>query len=98
MMEIDAISGGHSGGIIFDINNDGVIDARDLVTVKDEAGRDVKKIIDGLKMVGKVNPPAISQLDEEIEVKYLSSSSGAVHTVKEKAVRLGVTYWKELEK
>ena len=98
LMEIDAISGGRSGGIIFDINYEGVIDARDLVTVKDEEGRDVKKIIDGLKMVGKVNPPAISQLDEEIEVKYLSSSSGAVHTVKEKAVRLGVTYWKELEK
>jgi hypothetical protein len=49
-------------------------------------------------MVGKVNPPAIGILDEEIEVKYLSSSSGSVRTVKEKAVRLGVTYWKELDK
>jgi hypothetical protein len=37
-------------------------------------------------------------LDEEIEIKYLSSSTGAVHMVREKAVRLGVTYWKELEK
>jgi type IV pilus assembly protein PilY1 len=99
LMEIDAISGGHSGGIIFDINNDGVIDARDLVTIgKDEGGKDIKVIIDGIKMVGKVNPPAIALLDEEIEIKYLSSSSGAVHTVKEKAVRLGVTYWKELDK
>ena len=99
LMEIDAVSGGHSGGTIFDINNDGVIDVRELVTIgKDEGGKDIRKIPDGIKMAGKVNPPAISLLDEEIEVKYLSSSSGAVHTVKEKAVRLGVTYWKELDK
>jgi len=51
-----------------------------------------------LKLAGNVNPPAILILNKEIEVKYLSSSTGAVHTVKEKAVRLGVTYWKELEK
>jgi hypothetical protein len=98
-MEIDAVSGGHSGGTIFDINNDGVIDVRDLVTIgKDEENNAIKKIPDGLKLAGNVQAPAILILDEEIEVKYLSSSSGAVHTVKEKAVRLGVTYWKELDK
>jgi len=99
LMEIDAISGGRSGQIIFDINEDSVIDAGDLVTIgMDFDGRPIKKIPDGLKLAGNVNPPAILILNKEIEVKYLSSSTGAVHTVKEKAVRLGVTYWKELEK
>ncbi len=99
LMEIDAVSGGHSGAIIFDINNDGVINAEDMVTIgKDEENNDIKKIPDGLKLAGNVQAPAILILDEEIEVKYLSSSSGAVHMVKEKAVRLGVTYWKELNK
>ena len=99
LMEIDAISGGRSGQIIFDINEDSVIDAGDLVTIGlDMEGRPIKKIPDGLKLAGNVNAPAILILNKEIEVKYLSSSTGAVHTVKEKAVRLGVTYWKELEK
>ena len=99
LMEIDSVSGGHSGAIIFDINEDGVIDAGDLVTIgKDEEGYDIKEIPDGLKLVGNVQTPAIIGLNEEIEIKYLSSSSGAVHMVKEKAVRLGVTYWKELDK
>ena len=99
LMEIDAVSGGHSGAIIFDINNDGVINAEDMVTIgQDAEGNDIKRIPDGLKLAGNVNPPAILILNEEIEIKYLSSSTGGVHMVKEKAVRLGVTYWKELDK
>jgi type IV pilus assembly protein PilY1 len=99
LMEIDSVSGGHSGAIIFDINKDGVVDARDMVTIgKDELGEDIKIIPDGIKLVGNVLTPAIVILNDEIEVKYLSSSTGAVHMVKEKAVRLGVTYWKELDK
>ena len=99
LMEINSVTGGQSGQIIFDINQDGVIDAGDLVTIgKDLADKDIKAIPDGIKLAGNVNAPAILILNEEIEVKYLSSSTGAVHMVKEKAVRLGVTYWKELEK
>jgi type IV pilus assembly protein PilY1 len=99
LMEIDAIFGGHSGQIIFDINEDNVIDTGDLVTIGlDIEGRPIKKIPDGLKLAGNVYAPAILILNEEIEIKYLSSSTGSVHMVKEKAVRLGVTYWKELEK
>ena len=41
--------------------------------------------------------PAILQLNKKIEVKYMSSSTGAVNLIKEKAIRLGVTYWEELE-
>jgi len=97
LVELNAFSGGTSGGTIYDINNDGKIDGGDLVTIgQDEEGKDIKVIPDGIKMAGNVQPPAILILNSEIEVKYLSSSTGAVHMVKEKAVRLGVTYWKEL--
>ena len=99
LMEIDSTTGGDSGQIIFDINQDGVIDAGDLVTTgTDEEGNPIKESPDGIKLTGYVNTPAIGILDDEIEVKYLSSSTGVVQVVKEKAVRLGVTYWKELEK
>jgi Tfp pilus tip-associated adhesin PilY1 len=99
LMELDSFSGGSSGGTIFDINNDGKIDGGDLVTIgQDAQGHDIKVIPDGLKLAGNVQPPAILILNDEIEVKYLSSSTGAVHMVREKAVRLGVTYWKELDK
>jgi Tfp pilus tip-associated adhesin PilY1 len=99
LMELNSFTGGTSGGTIFDINNDGRIDGDDWVKIGvDDDGNDIKAIPDGLKLEGMVQQPAILILDPEVEIKYLSSSTGAVHMVKEKAVRLGVTYWKELEK
>ena len=97
LMEISSLTGG-LGGNIFDINSDGRIDSGDLVVIgKDEQGKDIKVPASGLPLAGMVQPPAILILNNQIEVKYLSSSTGAVHMVKEKAVRLGVTYWKELD-
>jgi len=52
----------------------------------------------GVKMQGNIQPPAILRLNNLIEIKYLSSSTGAVYKLNEKAVRLGMTYWKELER
>ena len=99
LMELGSFTGGTSGGTIFDINNDGKIDGGDVVIIDtDDQGNDIKAIPDGLKLAGNVQPPAILLLNSQIEVKYLSSSTGTVHMVKEKAVRLGVTYWKELDK
>lgn len=98
LMELNSFTGGTSGGTIFDINNDGKIDGSDWVKIGgDGDGNDIKAIPDGLQLAGMVQPPAILILNPEVEIKYLSSSNGAVHMVKEKAVRLGVTYWKELD-
>jgi len=98
LMELNSFTGGTSGGTIFDINNDGRIDGGDVVKIgEDGDGGDIKAIPDGLALEGLVQQPAILILDPEVEIKYLSSSSGAVHMIKEKAVRLGVTYWKELD-
>ena len=48
-------------------------------------------------MQGNIQPPAILRLNNLIEIKYLSSSTGAVYKLNERAVRLGMTYWMELE-
>jgi len=99
LMELNSFTGGTSGGAIFDINNDGKIDSGDLVNIPmDGDGGYTHVFPDGLQMAGNVQPPAILRLDDKIELKYLSSSTGAVHMVGEKAVRLGVTYWKELDR
>jgi type IV pilus assembly protein PilY1 len=99
LMELNSFTGGTSGGAIFDINNDGKIDSGDLVNIHmDGDGGYLQVFPDGLQMAGNVQPPAILILDNKIELKYLSSSTGAVHMVGEKAVRLGVTYWKELDR
>ena len=64
---------------------------------EDDNNNEIKKIPDGIQLEGMVQPPAILILNPEVEIKYMSSSTGAVHMIKEKAVRLGVTYWKELD-
>ncbi|MFC1882963.1 hypothetical protein ACFL2S_15940, partial [Thermodesulfobacteriota bacterium] len=99
LMELNSFTGGTSGGAVFDINNDGKIDGGDLVTTRtDGDGNEIQEFPDGLQLAGNVQPPAILILNDKIEVKYLSSSTGAVHMVREKTVRLGVTYWKELDR
>jgi hypothetical protein len=98
-MELNSFTGGTSGGAVFDINNDGKIDSGDLVTTHTEGeGGEIQEFPDGLQFEGNVQPPAILILNDKIEVKYLSSSNGAVYMVREKAVRLGVTYWRELDR
>ena len=98
LMELNSSTGGVSGGTVFDTNNDGRIDSDDLVTTGvDDEGNEIKKIPGGIKLEGMVQQPAILILNPEVEIKYMSSSTGVVHLVKEKAVRLGVTYWKELD-
>ncbi|MBW1767456.1 MAG: hypothetical protein JRJ65_10455, partial [Deltaproteobacteria bacterium] len=45
---------------------------------------------------GRLQPPAILRKDEE-EIKYFSTNVGTIVTMKEKAVALGMTYWKEFD-
>ena len=98
LMEIDSGSGGNVGGTIFDITSDHKINDDDRVIVEyDGDGNPIKKPPSGLNFPGNIQPPAISILNDKIEVKYLSSSTGAVYIIREKAVKLGISYWKEME-
>ncbi len=96
LMEINAFNGGSFGGSIFDLDDNRLFDTGD--TVKVNVGGELIRVFPaGVKMQGNIQPPAILRLNNRIEVKYLSSSTGAVYKLNERAVRLGMTYWKELE-
>jgi type IV pilus assembly protein PilY1 len=98
LMELNAFTGGSTGGTLFDINDDGLIDDNDMVIIGADADGNLEKAPpSGIMMPGGLQLPAILQLNKKIEVKYMSSSTGAVDTIKEIAIRLGVTYWEELE-
>jgi len=77
----------------FDINGDGVIDQRDLINIGTEENPQWVAPT-GIQKAGRLQPPAVLRMGNE-EMKYFSSSSGAIATVMEKAVRLGIVYWIE---
>ena len=91
-MELNAFTGGQLASIQFDVNDDGEFDQDDLVEIEE----DVLVPPSGMKLPGSVQPPAIIGLDEEKEKKYLSSSSGGIIEVTEKAAKTGISYWMEI--
>lgn len=96
-MEFNSANGRVAGGTLLDINDDGLIDEKDLIEFALDPDGDPRRVAPfGIQLPGNLQLPAILQLNEKIEVKYMSSSDGTIYTVKEPAVRLGVTYWKEL--
>jgi len=92
--EIDACSGARLTDPQFDINNDSVIDEKDLITITNEEGEPIEVAPSGIEKEGRLQPPAILRMGTR-EMKYFSSSSGAIATVLEQAVRLGITSWRE---
>ena len=97
-MELNAFTGGSTPEVMFDINEDGVIDMADTVTTGyDTEGNPVRVPPAGIKMPGKLQPPISLRLSSRVEVNYLSSSTGTVHMLKTPEVKQGVIYWKELE-
>ena len=94
-MELNAFTGGSIGAIQFDIHDDGVVGEDDLVEVEIN-GKKVKVPASGKKLAGHVQPPAIIKLNDEKEMKYLSSSGGGIVEISEKAAKTGIAYWMEL--
>jgi hypothetical protein len=98
LMELNAFTGGSLPGVMFDLNEDGVIDMADtVISGYDSDGNPVRIPPTGIKMPGNLQPPISLRLNNLVEVNYLSSSSGTIHLLKAPAVKLGVIYWKELE-
>jgi type IV pilus assembly protein PilY1 len=93
--EIDACTGSRLKKPQFDINEDMVIDEQDLITIGTDAeGNPIMVPPSGIGKPGRLQPPAILRMGKT-EMKYFSSSSGTIATVLEKAVRLGITSWRE---
>ncbi|MGW8300686.1 MAG: PilC/PilY family type IV pilus protein [Desulfobacterales bacterium] len=94
-MELNAFTGGRIGAIQFDIHDDGVVGEDDLVEVVID-GKTVKVPPSGKKLSGHIQPPAIINLDEKREVKYMSSPGGGIVKITEKPAKTGIAYWMEL--
>ena len=99
LMELNAFTGGSIPAVIFDFNQDGVIDTADtVISGYDEEGNPVRVPPAGIKVPGNLQPPISLGLNNRVAVNYLSSSTGTVHRLKSAAVKQGVIYWKELER
>ena len=94
-MELNAFTGGTIGAIQFDLNEDGIIDEDDRIEVEID-GKTVKLPPSGKKLAGLVQSPAIIQLNERIEKKYLSSSAGGIIEIAERTAKTGIAYWMEI--
>jgi Tfp pilus tip-associated adhesin PilY1 len=95
-MEINAFTGGTTNGSLFDISGDQAFTEADKVAVTID-GDEVFKIAIGWKFLGNLQSPVFVRLpDSEIEKKFLSSTTGEINVITNKARRLGVTYWREL--
>ena len=101
--EGNACTGGRLNKAQFDIDGNGVINEGDLITVQVGTDGDGNPIYDDLAPTeiknwdkGRLQPPTILRLGEE-EIKYLSSSTGRIETVREKAITLGISHWIEFK-
>jgi type IV pilus assembly protein PilY1 len=100
--EVDAADGGRMDVAVFDVNNDGVIDANDMIQVTDAAGNVITDAfgnaitvaVTGIQREGHLQTPAILKLGKE-EIKYMSSTAGNIETVTETAVKTGISSWRE---
>ena len=95
-MELNAFTGGSPLEVMFDVNQDGVIDMADTVTTGYDAdGNPVRIPPAGIKMAGNLQPPISFRLNGRVAVNYFSSSSGTVHLP---GGQTRGNYWKELER
>jgi type IV pilus assembly protein PilY1 len=94
--QLNACSGGRTGAETFDVNIDGVIDDQDLINIGTVADP-IWVTATGLQLAGRIQIPAALQLGSgNLEMNYLSSSTGQIKTVKTKGNKLGMIYWMQL--
>jgi type IV pilus assembly protein PilY1 len=98
LMEMDALSGGRLSFSPFDLNEDGVFDQADFVTVI-LGGEEVRVPTSGIRSTeGIIKTPAIITLSRDRETKKASGSSGGIFGVDENAGdQRGRMSWREVE-
>jgi hypothetical protein len=52
--------------------------------------------VTGLRREGMLHPPPILRMDD-VEKKYMSSSTGLIEIITEPAEKRGMNYWKKLK-
>lgn len=94
--ELMAADGSRPGSPVFDVTLDGVIDSSDHVLIEDPSspGNYIYVVPSGVQREGQLQSPAILQIEDD-EIKYMSSTSGSIETVRERGVRTGITSWQQ---
>jgi type IV pilus assembly protein PilY1 len=98
VMEMDACTGGRLPYPQFDLNDDGIIDEDDLISIPDpdNPGEYILVPPTGKRYEGRLQPPVILRLPgTDAEKKYFSSSGGVIEELTEKSARVGMIYWRE---
>jgi len=96
IMELDSSDGSQLDDAPFDTNNDGVIDAQDLITTGGTSTVSSGYFFDGII----TEPTIIGSSDSDIEFKIVNSSTGAAESIGEKppgSLQSTRTSWIELE-
>jgi Tfp pilus tip-associated adhesin PilY1 len=93
LMTMDACSGSRLSKAFFDINGDGKVDAADLVDIGTPQNP-MMVVPGGIRYDGKVQPPTYLILPDGTENLYMSSSRNRIETQRERAAKLGMTYWR----
>ena len=93
LMTMDACSGSRLSKAFFDINNDGKIDTADLVNIGTPQNP-ILVVPSGIRYDGKVQPPAYLIMPNGTENLYMSSSKAKIETQRERAAKVGMTYWR----
>ena len=93
LMTLDACSGSRLSKVFFDINGDGKVDTKDLVNIG-TAQNPIMVVPSGIKYDGKVQPPAYLIMPNGTENLYMSSSKAKIETQRERAAKVGMTYWR----
>lgn len=84
-----------------DINGDSVIDEDDFIIIDiydPDSGTDIPTPVpvSGLQREGMLHPPPILRMDD-VEKKYMSSSTGLIEIITEPSERRGLNYWKKIQ-
>ncbi len=93
LMTFDACSGSRLPKVFFDIDGDGKIDTNDLVNIGTPQSP-IMVVPGGIKYSGKVMPPTYLIMPDGTELLYMSSSTVKIETQRERAAKLGMTYWR----
>lgn len=95
LMEMDACTGGRLTEPQFDLNNDGVINSSDMITIT-VGGVPITVPPTGILFPAMIYEPIILRQNDR-EMKYFSTSAGNIIMLRERAERRGLFYWREID-
>lgn len=97
LMEFDACTGGRLNSTQLDVNQDGMIDDSDMISIPDpnNLGQFITVPVTGIGYGTIIYPPAILGIPGDEEIKYFSTAAGNIIMVRERGQGTGMLYWRK---